>query len=115
MSGADMDPASSNVQRMRMLFVIEVTELGPTPFGKDSEYGSQGLAVNSVPINLDLGNSRRHVWSSEEDFKEFVNSGLYPMEERAQYRMMLEAFVFHKQDLAYLHTVNRQSQRPTSS
>lgn len=123
MSGTEIEPASfetGNAQRMRMLFMVQVAELGPmqldnSPFGKDFGYGSQGLDVDSVPITLNLGKHRQHLWSREEDLKEFMNSGLYPIEERTQYRMMLEAFVFHKQDLAYLDSLNQQSQSAASS
>lgn len=123
MSGTETEPAgweTGNAQRMRMLFIVEVAELGPihldsSPFGKNFGYGSQGLDVNSVPITLNLGKHRQHVWSREEDLKEFINSGLYPIEERAQYRMMLEAFVFHKQNLAYLDFLNQHGQIAGSS
>ncbi len=123
MSGTEIEPANlqtGNAQWMRMLFMVEVAELGPTqldnsPFGKDFGHGSQGLDVNSVPIALNLGKHRQHVWSREEDLKEFINSGLYPIEERAQYRMMLEAFVFHKQNLAYLDSLNQPRQSFASS
>lgn len=123
MSGTEIEPAgweTGNAQRMRMLFMVEVAELGPiqldsSPFGKDFGYGSRGVDVNSVPITLNLGKHRQHVWSREEDLKEFINSSLYPVEERAQYRMMLEAFVFHKQNLAYLDSLNQQSRIAGSS
>ena len=103
-----------------MLFMVEVAELGPmqldnSPFGKDFGYGSQGLDVDSVPIALNLGKHRQYLWSREEELKEFINSGLYPIEERTQYRMMLEAFVFHNQNLAYLDSLNQQSQGAASS
>ncbi|KAL9068449.1 MAG: hypothetical protein Q9161_006200 [Pseudevernia consocians] len=123
MSGIEIESASveiGNAQRMRMLFMVEVAELGPmqldnSPFGKDFGYGSQGLDVDSVPIALNLGKHRQYLWSREEDLKEFINSGLYPIEERTQYRMMLEAFVFHNQNLAYLDSLNQQSQGAASS
>lgn len=103
-----------------MLFMVEVPELGPTQldssrFGTDFGYGSQRLDVNTVPITLNLGWDRQHVWSREEDLKEFINSGLHPIEEKAQYRMMPDAFVSHKQDLAYLDSLNRQNQSANSS
>lgn len=112
MSDAEKDPASvecGKPQRLRMLFMVEVSELGTMqsgtpPFVKDFGYGSQGLDISSVPIALNIGRYRRHAWSTEEDLSELMNSGLYPVEERAQYRMMLDAFVFHKQNFAYLDT-----------
>ena len=118
MSGTDIEPAVSgtgSAQRMRMLFLVEVAELGPiqlqnSPSGEDFGNESHQLDINSVPITLDLGKYRQHAWSREEDLKEFINSGLYPIEERAQYRMMLEAFVLHRQNLAYLHSFNQRSQ-----
>lgn len=123
MSGTEIEPASfenGNAQRVRMLFMVEVAELGPmqldhSPFGKDFGYGSQGLDVNSVPIALNLGKHRQHVWSREEDLKEFIKSGLYPIEEKAQYRMMLEGFVYHKQNIAYLHSLTQHIQSSGSS
>ena len=107
MSGTDIEPArpeTGNVQRMRLLFMVEVAELGPNvpPFEIETGYGGQRL---DAPIALNTSNHRQHVWSREEELKEFVNSGLYPIEEQAQYRMMLEAFVFHKQNLAYLNSL----------
>lgn len=53
MSGTETEPASfetGNVQRMRMLFMVGVAELGPiqldnSPFGKDFGYDSHGLDV----------------------------------------------------------------------
>lgn len=123
MSGTLVEPATletGNAQRMRMLFLVEVAELGPmlldnSPFGKDFGFGSQELDINSVPIALNLSKHRRHIWSKEEDLKDFINSGLYPIEEKAQYRMILEAFVFHKQNLAYLESLNQQRQSAGSS
>ena len=111
---------NGEAQRMRLLFMVEVAELGSVqpgniPDGKDSGYESQALDVNSLPIALDVGRYRRHAWSTEEDLKELVNSGLYPAEERAQYRMMLHAFFFHKQNLAYLDSLNQHSQGVSSS
>ena len=97
-----------------MLFMVEVAELGPiqpqkSPLGMDFGYAIREFDVDSVPIALNFGKHRQHIWSREEDLKEFINSGLYPIEERAQYRMILEAFVFHGQNLAYLNSLNRQS------
>lgn len=123
MSGTEIEPASretGHAQRMRMLFMVEVAELGllqldNSPFEKDMLYGSQGLDINSVPVALNIGKHRQHVWSREEDLKEFINSGLYPIEERAQYRMMLEAFGLQNQNLAYLHSLNQRSQTASSS
>ena len=123
MSGTDIEPPSfetEKAQRMRMLFMVEVAELGSVqlyniPFEMDFRNESEALDVNSVPIILNSSIYRQHAWSTEADLKEFINSGLYPAEEKAQYRMMLEAFVFHKQNLAYLDTVNRQSRSAISS
>ena len=123
MSGTEPEPSSFGIgdaQRMRMLFMVEVAELAPMQLGnypslKNSGYGSQGLDVNSVPVVSSYGEHRQHVWSKEEDLKDFIDSGLYPAENRMQYRMMLEAFVFQKQNLAYLDFVNRQSQITGSS
>ena len=122
MSGTESEPGSLGIgdaQRMRMLFMVEVAELVPQlgnyPFGKHSGNGSQGLDINSVPVVSIHGEHRQHVWSKEEDLKDFINSGLYPVEKRIQYRMMLEAFIFQKQNLAYLDFVNRQNQSAGSS
>ena len=123
MSGTEVEPATfetGNAPWMRMLFMVEVAELGPmqldnSPFGKDFGCGSQKIDINSVRIALNLSKHRQHVWSREEDLKHFINSGLYPIEEKAQYRMMLEAFVFHKQNLAYLESLNQQRQSAGSS
>lgn len=123
MSGTVVEPATletGNAQRMRMLFMIEVAELGPMlldnpPFGTDFGFGIQELDFNSVPIALNLSQHRRHVWSREEDLRDFINSGLYPIEEKVQYRMILEAFVFHKQNLVYLDSLNQQRQNAGST
>ena len=120
MSGTVVEPATletGNAQRMRMVFMIEVAELGPmlldnSPFGKGFGFGSQELDIDSVPIALNLSKHRRHTWSREEDLKDFINSGLYPIEEKAQYRMILDAFVSHKQNLAYLESLDQQRQNP---
>lgn len=114
MSDAEKEPASvecGQPQRLRMLFMVEVSELGSiqsgtSPFVKNFGYGSQGLDINSIPIALKSGRYRRHAWSTEEDLNELMNSGLYPVGERAQYRMMLDAFIFHKQNLAYFNAFN---------
>ena len=118
MPGTEVERAGSvsgKAERMRMLFMIEVAELGlmqldDPPFGKTSEFGT-----NSVPVALNLVKYRQHTWSTEEDLKELIDSGLYPDEEKAQYRMILEAFIFHKQDLAYLDYLNQYSQIASSS
>lgn len=123
MCGAEIEPAgweTANAQRMRMQFVVQVAELGPiqpdnSPFGKDFGYGGQGLDVNSLPIALNFATHRQHVWSREADLKEFINSGLYPVEKKAQYRMMLEAFIFYNRNLAHLDSLNQQSQSTGSS
>ena len=113
MSGTEVEPASFDneyAQRMRMQFMVEVAEVGSlhlddSPYGKDFGLGSQRLDVSSVPIALNLGKHRQHVWAREEDLKELMNSGLYPLGEGAQYRMMLEAFVFHTQNIAYFNSL----------
>ena len=123
MSGTEKGLASveaGKAQQIRMLFMVEVAELGSIQsgnpsFGRDFGYGSQGLDLNSVPIALNFDMFRRHAWSTEEDFKELIDSGLYPVEERAQYRMMLDAFVLHKQNLAYLDSLYQHSQSASSS
>lgn len=123
MSGPETEAASSETgypQRMRMLFMVEVAELRPmqldnSPFGKDFGYGGQRLDFTYITVTLNPRKHRQHVWSREEDLKELIDSRLYPIEERAQYRMMLEAFVLHKQNLAYLDAVFQQSQSAGSS
>ena len=123
MCGAEIEPAgweTAIAQRMRMQFVVQVAELGPiqpdnSPFGKDFEYGGQGLDVNSLPITLNLAKHRQHVWSREADLKDFINSGLYPTEMRTQYRMMLEACIFHNRNLEHLDSLNQQSQSTGAS
>lgn len=123
MSGTEIEPAASETgyaQRMRMLFMVEVAELGPlqldsSQFGKDFGYGSQKLDVCSIPVVSNPRKHRQHVWSREEDFKELIDSGLYPIEERAHYRMILEAFVLRKHNLAYLDSLFQQSQCAGSS
>ena len=100
--------------------MVEVAELasvqsGNSLVGKDFEYGSQGLDISTVPIALRFGRYRRYSWSTEGDLQELTNSGLYPAEERSQYRMMLDAFVFHKQNLAYLHSLDQHFQDASSS
>lgn len=118
MSGTETAPINVETgksQIMRMLFMVEVAELGSvqsddssfeTAFG----YGCQELNVSSIPVALELGKYRRHAWSTEEDLKELIDSGLYPVEERTQYRMMLDAFASHKQNVAYLHSLNQHRQ-----
>ena len=122
MSGTEKEPTGIGIgqpQSMRMVFMVEVAELGSmqsadASFANNFEYGSQGLDVNSIPIALKFGRYRRHTWSTEEDLQELINSSLYPVEERTQYRMMLEAFVFHKQNLAYLFSLNGYKQNASS-
>lgn len=123
LSGTQQEPPSIGTgksQSMRMFFMVEVAELGSaqsanSPFGKDPNYESQELDVSTVPITLDFGRHRRYAWSTEGDLEELINSGLYPVQERPQYRMMLDAFVFHKQNLAYLHSLNSHFQDASSS
>lgn len=123
LSGIEEDPPNNGIeksQRMSMLFMVEVSELGSaqsgnSPFGEDFRYGNQELDVSTVPINLNFGRYRRYAWSTEGDLQELINSGLYPVEERPQYRMMLDAFIFHKQNIAYLHSLNLHSQDTSSS
>ena len=123
MSGAEVEFAGSEsgeAKRMRMLFMIEVAELGLTqldnfPFGKTFECRNQGQDINSIPIVLNFRKYRQYTWSTEEDLKELINSGLYPVEEKTQYRMMLEAFTFHKQNLTYLDSLKQHSQSASLS
>ena len=123
LSGTKEEPPSIETgqsQSMSMLFMVEVAELesaqsGNSPFGKDFNYGSRELDVSTIPITLNFDRYRRYTWSTEGDLQELINSGLYPVEERPQYRMMLDAFVFHKQNLAYLHSLNPHFQDASSS
>ena len=118
LSGTEEEPPSIGTrksQSMSMLFMVEVAELGSpqsgnSPFRKGFKYGSQELDVSTIPITLNFGRYRRYSWSTEGDLQELINSGLYPVEERPQYRMMLDAFVFHKQNLAYLHSLDQHFQ-----
>ena len=123
MSGAEQEHASvahGSLGRMRMLFMVEVTELrsmhsSNSPPAKDFWYGSQGFDVDSIPVDFKFGRYRRHAWSTEEDLNELINSGLYPVEEKAQYRMILDAFVFHKQTFAHLGTFDTSQPNASSS
>ena len=98
-------------QWMRMLFMVEVIELrmiaergAKSPeefaFDEDSEYGDQGSDISQEPdldavnVTMNPEKHRLHVWAREEDLREFIKSGLYPIEEKAQYQVMLEAFAF---------------------
>ena len=123
LSGTEEEPPSTGTgksQSMRMLFMVEVAELGSaksgnSPFGKEFNYGSQEIDLSTIPITLNLSRYRRYAWSTEGDLQELINSGLYPVEERSQYRMMLDAFVIHKQNLAYLHSLSQHFQDASSS
>ena len=123
LSGTKEEPPSigtGNLQSMSMLFMVEVAELesaqsSNSPFGKDFNYESRELDVSTIPITLNFNRYRRYTWSTEGDLQELINSGLYPVDERPQYRMMLDAFVFHKQNLAYLHSLNPHFQDASSS
>ena len=123
LSGTKEEPPSIETgksQSMRMFFMVEVAELGSahsgnSPFGNDFMYGSQEFDISSIPITLDFRRHRRYAWSTEGDLEELINSGLYPVEERPQYRVMLDAFVLHKQNLAYLHSLNLHLQDASSS
>ena len=119
---------SGNLQWMKMLFMVEVAELAlismhaskqsPTP-ALESDHGSvssdrsmeQGLDLDSVQVRTNPEKSGFHVWATEEDFLEFVNAGLYPVEEVIQYQMILEAFAFYRQDFARVQSLrlNRSS------
>ena len=118
MSGTAVDPAGLEIgkaQGMRMLFMVEVAELGQIQPGNarlkmDFGFENRGRDINSIPIALNYNRYRQYTWSTEEELKEFSNSGLYPVEERGLYRMMLEAFVFHKENLAYLDSLNQNGE-----
>lgn len=119
MSGTEFGPLiwnNAEAQWMRMMFIVEVAELTATSsplvadwsgnyaFGEQHSYGVHGVSgpnsvdVDAVKVILNPVYHGQHVWSNEEDLKEFIDSGLYPTEERSQYQLMMEAFSMYKQD-----------------
>lgn len=50
-----------------------------------------------------------------EDLREFIKPKLYPIEEKAQYQVMLEAFAFYRRDHAQLKCLRQQRQGANSS
>ena len=136
MSGTEIGPKpnawTGRSQWMRMLFMVEVVELrmiaergAKSPeefaFDEDSEYGDQGSDISQEPdldavnVTMNPEKHRLHVWATEEDLREFIKSGLYPIEETAQYQVMLEAFAFYRQDFAQLNYLRQQRQGANSS
>lgn len=120
MLGKEQGPGSlrdGKAQWMRMMFMVEVAELASTPrqddgnpeslalddYDANGDFGpTQALDLDTVQVMKDPSKHRLHVWATEGDFKEFVKTGLYPIEERTPYQVMLEAFAFYRQDLIEL-------------
>ena len=105
--------------QMKMLFMVEVVELDPRfrqtplssemysiPRSSDSEASEAGFDeeadLDSVNVRIDPEKHRLHAWATESDLRDFLGAGLYPVEEKAQYQIMLEAFAYYKHDFAQL-------------
>ena len=90
-------------------------------FDEDSEYGDQGSDISqetdldAISVTMNPEKHRLHGWATEEDFREFIKSGLYPIEETTQYQVTLEAFAFYRQDFAQLNCLRKQRQGANSS
>ena len=128
MLGSETGPAtpqSGNMRWMKMTFLVEVADLGPsataifdgsmvsTPedsAGSDySDRCEEGQPPsNNSKVCIEPSLHSQYLWVSENELQEFVKAGLYPVEERISYQVMLEAFAFYRQDFAYLEYL-RQS------
>ena len=154
MSGSEEGPGnwfSDSALWMRMLFVVEVSELAPksrrnfeepVALALDGESNYESSDAGAEPetlaldgesnyepsdtsvepesesvlaeVKIDPSKHRSHVWATEEELTEFMNSGLYPADEKTQYQIMLEAFAYYRQDLAQLKRL-RQIRQNTHS
>ena len=80
-----------------------------------SEYSGSDTSIDldSVRVAVNPVKHSKYVWASEDELRGFEKSGLYPMEERAQYQIMLEAFAFWRQDFTQLQQL-RMSRENTA-
>ena len=121
-------PESGNMRSMRMTLIVEAADFGigtgsidvkamtPTPEyfvgSQDSEtIDAQESQLDRVEVNIDPRTHRSHVWASESDLQEFITTGLYPVEEKTSYQIMLEAFAFYRQDFACLQSLRHSRQQ----
>lgn len=135
MVGTEEGPRSrqtGNIIWMKMLFVVEVTEFAPQmrqisngpeadtfedvsddePCKASMEEESD---LDSVQVRLNPAKHVSHVWAPESDLKGFIDAGLYPVEERVQYHILLEAFALYRQDFAHLEQLRWTRQNVVSA
>lgn len=67
----------------------------------------QESELDYAPVQMDASKHRLHAWATEGDFTEFFNTGLYPVTEKTQYQIMLEAFAFYRQDFTRLESLRQ--------
>jgi len=97
-------------QRMKMLFTVEVYELRPTTCDDTSRGSADDISLDAAfrsewtSVSVSLGPQRHthYAWVTEGEVREFIDSGLFPVEETKQYEMMLNAFAFHRQCLKHM-------------
>ena len=105
---------SGNAQWMKLQFTVQVSELDADPFAFSSQQDTahqadlpedgvfnaakgKGKDPSAVSISLNQELHQRHAWVTEDDLREFINSGLYPQDETRQYQSMLDAFALYRQ------------------
>ena len=136
MSATEIGPSpnawTGRSQWVKMLFMVEVAELGmiagraaksPEAYALDNEGEvrdqgseiSQGPDLDAVNVTMNPQKHGLHVWATEEDLREFVKSRLYPVEEAAQYQAIVEAFAFYRQNFAQLNYLRQQRHRANSN
>lgn len=129
MSGSEVGPGtveSGTAEWMRLQFTVLVSELRSdsdqilqpspvSPVGNHgySLHGNRGNAKEAVSKMLNSEKRQRHAWVTEKDLKEFIQSGLFPIDELKQYQSMLDAFSLYRQDIAQIQSGPLQSPTPS--
>ena len=126
MSGSELGPKNfenGTAEWVKLQFTVQVSDFGfgsNPAFQRDNadqtdNYGITGKAkdANTISVILNHEKHQKHAWVTENDLMEFINSGLFPVDETKQYQSMLDAFSLYRQDA--VKTQNGLVQSPTSS
>lgn len=107
---SDIKPRSAKILPcdgcVKMLFTVQVDELISGMTGGTSEDSTSETSLEdsqwpdwtSDLIVLDPQRHSQYAWVTEAEIREFVDSGLFPVEETKQYEAIVNAFAFYKHD-----------------
>ena len=127
-SGSEIGPGtfeSGNAEWMKLQFIVQVSEFETctrTAFQPDDAYQSKNDELtgrtkfaNTILVTLNHTKHQKHAWVTEKDLIEFIDSGLFPVDETRQYQSMLDAFSLCRQEAAQIQSGLVQSPTPSTA